>query len=257
MIRVKGGKMTIGPNTNIWNNSKAHIEEAHEINIPTFYISKFPITQNLWEKVMGSNPSSFNILGNDQLMSSIKEHVSTHIMPSLKSILGGNEEIGQLKEKVDLSRFTKNNHPVENINYYMCSEFVKRLSEKTGYPFSIPTVEEWEFAARGGLKSQGFRFAGGNTLEDVAWYKGNANNMTNPVGKKQPNELGLYDMSGNVWEWTETLVHDPNSQKIFHMCCGGSYKDNENDSELSIRAMRGENVKGSNLGLRVVKRDVE
>ncbi|MGL4852358.1 MAG: formylglycine-generating enzyme family protein, partial [Phocaeicola sp.] len=74
-----------------------------------------------------------------------------------------------------------------------------------------PTEAQWEFAARGGVKSKGFKYAGSNQLDEVAWYIGNSDNLTHPVGQKQPNELGIYDMSGNVWEWCSDNFSDYDS----------------------------------------------
>lgn len=91
--------------------------------------------------------------------------------------------------------------PVEQVSWDDCQEFVRRLNVRTGRHFRLPTEAEWEYAARGGSKSRGFKYSGSNNLDEVAWHKDNSGKKTHPVARKRPNELGLYDMSGNVWEW--------------------------------------------------------
>ncbi len=102
------------------------------------------------------------------------------------------------------SNFKGDNLPVELVSWNDCQTFINRLNSYTGRNFRLPTEAEWEFAARGGNYSRHYKYSGSNYISDVAWYdgySGNSGNRTHPVGTKQPNELGLYDMSGNVFEW--------------------------------------------------------
>ena len=132
------------------------------------------------------------------------------------------------------------NCPVEQVSWDDCQLFIHKINQMTGMRFRLPTEAEWEYAARGGVNSKGYKYAGGNTLDDVAWYGNNSNAMTHPVGEKNPNELGLYDMSGNVYEWCQdwykeysdnalTNPSGPNSgsyRVLRGASWGNSYKEN-------------------------------
>jgi formylglycine-generating enzyme required for sulfatase activity len=97
--------------------------------------------------------------------------------------------------------------PVENVTWRSIRQFLKRLNTLTGRHYRLPTEAEWEYAASGGEKSKGYTYSGSNDPAEVGWYKPNADNMTHPVGQKKPNELGLYDMCGNVWEICSDWYH--------------------------------------------------
>ncbi len=101
------------------------------------------------------------------------------------------------------SNFKGYSNPVECVSWNNCQDFVRKLNSYTGEHFRLPTEAEWEFAARGGNKSKGYQYSGSNNLKKVAWYHNNSGSKTHPVATKTPNELGIYDMSGNVAEWCQ------------------------------------------------------
>lgn len=122
------------------------------------------------------------------------------------------------------------NLPVEQVSWDDCQVFIQNLNQLTGKQFRLPTEAEWEYAARGGRKSRGYKYAGGNDIGLVAWYEDNSGNETHPVATKQANELGIYDMSGNVWEWCSDRYGDYQSS---------SQSDPQGPSSDSIRVGRG------------------
>ncbi len=98
--------------------------------------------------------------------------------------------------------------PVERVSWEDCQEFISKLNSLTRQRFRLPTEAEWEYAARGGSKSRGYKYSGSDNLGDVAWYYENSGDKTHSVKTKDSNELGLYDMSGNVWEWCEDFYDE-------------------------------------------------
>ena len=124
------------------------------------------------------------------------------------------------------SCFKGDNLPVETVTWDDCQEFISQLNRITGKTFRLPTEAEWEYAARGGKKGRGCQYSGSNNLSDVAWYKDNSDSKTHAVGSKQANELGIYDMSGNVWEWCQDWYgrYSKSSQTNPTGATSGSYR---------------------------------
>ena len=124
---------------------------------------------------------------------------------TLSSFYIGKTEVTQALWKAVMgsnpSEFKGGNRPVESVSWNDCQEFIRKLNALIGRNFRLPTEAEWEFACRGGNNSRGYKYSGSNYIDNVAWYDGNSGDKTHPVATKSPNELGIYDMSGNVWEW--------------------------------------------------------
>ena len=160
------------------------------------------------------------------------------------------------------SYFKGNNLPVEQVSWNDCQEFISRLNSLTCRKFRIPTEAEWEYAARGGKKSLGHKYSGSSNILGVAWYDGNSGKKTHVVGTKQANELGIYDMSGNVYEWCQDWYDSyPSSSQtnpigirgmLRRVCRGGSWYYNERYSCSSFRYSLTPSFRFNDLGLRLV-----
>ena len=159
------------------------------------------------------------------------------------------------------SYFKGDNLPVEKVSWYDCQTFIKRLNSYTGRNFRLPTEAEWEFAARGGNYSRHYKYSGSNYPDDVAWYSG-SNGGTHPVGTKQANELGLYDMSGNVWEWCSDWYGSYSSYSQSNptgaasgsdrVLRGGSWDFDSRFCRSSLRSDPEPDYRDSGVGLRLV-----
>ena len=153
------------------------------------------------------------------------------------------------------------NLPVERVSWDDCQVFIQKLNQLTGKQFRLPTEAEWEYAARGGRKSRGYKYAGGNNIDSVAWCDGNSGNETHPVATKQANELGIYDMSGNVWEWCSdwydgyqsSSQSDPQRPSLgsCRVNRGGSCYCNAGDCRVSYRFFGTPDFRYNDLGLRL------
>ena len=178
----------------------------------------------------------------------------------------GKYEVTQTQWKAvmgtDPSYFKGDNLPVEQVSWKEAQEFCKKLSDATGRKYVLPTEAQWEYAARGGNKSQHFKYAGSNNINDVAWYKINSNSKTHSVGGKKANELGIYDMGGNVWEWCsdwyasydESNVDNPQGSVngMERVDRGGSWCDLDSNCRVSSRDDDNPDLHAADLGFRVV-----
>jgi len=213
MVKVEGGKAKIGEG-----------EGKHWINIPTFYIGKYPVTQALYEFVLG--------------------------------------------KAANLSRFKSQDRPVENVSWNDSKAFLKKLNSEfvNGKGFRLPSESEWEYAGRGGKHwRNNFEFSGSKDLKEVGWYRENSHGETFPVGWKKPNQLGIYDMSGNVWEWCEDDWHDnyknaPDDGSAWvderrvdnRLLRGGGWDYDDGGCRVSYRSFIKPTYRSINFGFRLV-----
>ncbi|GHT21111.1 hypothetical protein AGMMS4957_09410 [Bacteroidia bacterium] len=155
------------------------------------------------------------------------------------------------------------NLPVENVSWNDCQTFIKKLNAATGENYRLPTEAEWEYAARGGAQSQGYKYSGSNMIDGVAWYGNNSDERTHPVGTKWSNELGIYDMTGNVWEWcsdrfgdydsgaqTNPIGATTGSDRVFR---GGDWSSFAADCRVSLRYGIAPNYRYKIRGFRLVR----
>ena len=195
-----------------------------------------------------------------------KEEKPTHQVTLTNDYYIGKYEVTQALWQAVMgnnpSGFKGDNLPVELVSWNDCQEFISKLNRITGKMFRLPTEAEWEYAARGGNKSRGYQYSGSNNLLDVAWYDDNSGNKTHAVGTKQPNELGIYDMSGNVYEWCQDRygVYNSSSQinptgaNSEYDCVfrGGSWNNDAGFCRSSDRRFMPPGYSGYNHGLRLV-----
>lgn len=215
MVYVEGGTFTMGCTDEQINCSNDE-KPTRQTTVNSFYIGVIEVTQGQWEKVMGTTV--------DQQQEKYEK--------------------GENKE----SSFIVNGseYPMYYVSWEEAKDFCMRLSRKTGKNYSLPTEAEWEYAARGGEQSKGFLYSGGSIVDDVAWYSGNSDNRPQICGTKRPNELGIYDMSGNVQEWCEDVYvrvyiqYDNNNPKgglsgTHHVLRGGCWYYGSNPCRTSFR----------------------
>ncbi len=215
MVAVEGGTFTMGATSEQGSDAYDHEKPAHSVTLSPYYIGQTEVTQELWQAVMGSNPSKFK---------------------------------GVYK-------------PVEQVSCDDCQQFINRLNSLTGEQFKLPTEAQWEYAARGGKHSRAYKYSGSNSIGDVAWYGDNSGSQTHNVATKQANELGLYDMNGNVWEWccdwygdyssgsqTDPAGPATGSDRVFR---GGGWFNYARNCRVSYRGHFSPVDRGNDLGFRL------
>jgi formylglycine-generating enzyme required for sulfatase activity len=201
---------------------------VHQVDIDGFWMGTCPVTQAQWEQVMSN--------------------------PILKKVRPNNPSWFKMGKA----------HPVEQVSWHDARDFIQKLisSNKGNYHFRLPTEAEWEYAARSG--GQPHKYAGGKNFDAFAWYSGNSGMTTKPVGGKMPNGLGLYDMSGNIYEWCQDTYnetayrkHDRNNpvltgEGIKRVIRGGSWSNSPHEIRCAYRASVNPDFKGNYIGFRLV-----
>lgn len=216
MIPVKGGDFLMGAGMEQGDDFWPEEKPQHEVSLSDFLIAETPVTQELWNAIMTSNPSQFN----------------------------------------------DNRNPVENVSWNDCQKFINKLNELTGKSFSLPTEAQWEYAARGGQDSKGYKYSGSNSLISVGWSLVSRVRTTQCVKTKDPNELGIYDMSGNVWEWCLDKYYEYNRRKSVnpigtsatshHIRRGGCWAISARHCRVTSRDEQAANHRSPHQGFRLV-----
>lgn len=229
MILVKGGTFSMGAGA---EQSYCDRDEkpVHSVSLSTFYIGSTEVTQELWKIVMGTS-------------------------------------IEQQRDKANPAwplRGVGDSYPMYYVSYDEIQDFLLRLNELTGKNFALPTEAQWEYAARGGNKSAKKQFSGDDYLDNVGWYAGNASNSVHPVAQKTPNELDIFDMSGNLWEWCSDWYSIDSYKKSVGsnpqgvdsgediVLRGGCIITDENSCRVSNRGHMSSNLRNSFTGFRLV-----
>ncbi|MCC5946329.1 MAG: SUMF1/EgtB/PvdO family nonheme iron enzyme [Bernardetiaceae bacterium] len=229
MIYVEGGTFTMGCTSEQGSDCASDEKPVREVTLSDYYVAETEVTQKLWRAVMRSDPEKLYNKGCDDC-------------------------------------------PVENVSWNDCKSFIKELNTLTDKTFRLPTEAEWEFAARGGNKSKGYKYAGSNDIDEVAWYGGNyqqskhgSEGTTHPVKTKQANELGIYDMSGNVFEWCEDDWHSnyegapsdgsawtDNPRASHRVLRGGSWLNDATDCRIADRGLNAPDYRDYYNGFRLL-----
>ncbi len=216
MIKVEGGTYTMGAINNQRNTTWYGGMKTHSVSVGTFYICDTEVTQALWQIVMGSIPPELSSSSYDLIGSS---------------------------------------RPVCHVSWYDCQTFLIKLKSLIGINFRLPTEEEWEYAARGGNKPGHTKYSGSDSVDEVAWYTSNTSDRgTCDVKTKRPNELGIYDMSGNVCEWTSSYLSNHNNSSVDtynYVYRGGCWYDDAVYVRVSCRDVNGPSYCNYYIGLRL------
>jgi sulfatase modifying factor 1 len=243
MVYVEGGTFTMGCTSEQGSDCDDDEKPAHQVTVKSFYMGKYEVTNQ--EFCVFLNEKGNQTEGGTGWLETTSKYCLI-------------EESGYRF----VPKSGKENHPVINVSWYGAQAYCNWLKEKTGKPYRLPTEAEWEYAARGGKRSQGYKYAGSNNLGDVGWFYDNSGSGTKPVGQKKANELGLFDMSGNVWEWcadggrsyTSDSQTNPQGPSVgTRVLRGGSCSFNSRDCRVSVRSNNGASYGSNDDGFRLAQ----
>lgn len=245
MVQVEGGTFMMGA-------EKEEAQKSHEVKLDSFLIGQHPVTQGLYEAVMGGNPAYFK--GPERPIEQVNWYDAVSCCNELSKQMG-------LAPFYDIDKSQKDPNNQSSIDEEKW--LVTPIPESNG--FRLPTEAEWEYAARGGRYAAPslLPFAGSEHLKNIGWYDINSQNQSHATGIKVPNELGLYDMSGNVWEWcwdwygtySEAYQENPKGQESGHYRVrrGGSWLDNVLYARVADRSLWYPDNRFHYLGFRLAR----
>ena len=235
MIFVQGGSFQMGS-----ADSSDNQKPVHEVRVSSFWIGKYQITQKEWVEVMGKNPSEYkgdrlpvqNVSWYDAVEYCNKRSIREGLTPCYSYSSYGTNPANWP------AGWNTSDYNHDNVS-----------CDWNALGYRLPTEEEWEYAARGGLETHGYTYSGSNDIDEVAWYSGNKSSSgTKQVGSKLPNELGIYDISGNVWEWCWDIYRG-----ACRVVRGGSWFNFASNCAVSYRSGYGAALSGNDLGFRVCR----
>ena len=254
MVLVQGGTYTMGCPVSQKSTCGLNLKPSQQVTLKSFKMSRYLVTVSRFEAFI--NATQYKTVAEKEGKSTFWNGKDWTNAPGLN---WRHNAAGKPYSEDEKKKF-----PVINVSYNDAKEYCRWLSAETGKSYRLPTEAEWEYAARGGNKSRGYRYAGSDIIDSVAWFSLNGNGTTHPVGLKRPNELGLYDMTGNVWDWCNdwfgrdyktTPVENPqgplsgNSRALR----GGSWRNYDEYSLPLISVGNVPDYRGNFIGFRVVE----
>jgi formylglycine-generating enzyme required for sulfatase activity len=237
--------------------------QAHQVNA-SFSHGVLTVNGVRYEMVK-VNAGTFTMGATSEQQNPYDNEKPAHQVTLTNNYYTGKTEVTQALWKAVMgdnpSDFKGDNKPVECVSWDDCQTFISKLNAATGKNFRLPTEAEWEFAARGGNNSKHYKYSGSDNIDDVAWYDGNSSNTTHEVASKQANELGIYDMSGNVWEWCSDWHGDYSSPSqtnptgansgSFRVLRGGRWDSDARSCRSSSRSNFNPDFRNPGIGLRL------